>query len=85
MGRVPQPKRKRERKTYTVIAQWMGHDAWHVTVRELPFTWTVAFGLKELESRARERIALDLGVSRQDFDVTVEYPALRVERRADHR
>jgi predicted RNase H-like HicB family nuclease len=85
MGAQPQWKRKLERKTYTVVAQWMGHDAWHVTVRELPFTWTVAFGLNELESRARERIALDLGVSRQDFDVTVEYPALRLQRRADRR
>jgi hypothetical protein len=44
-------------------------EAWHLTVRELPATWTVAFRLDELEPRARQRIALDLGCEPQDFDV----------------
>ena len=83
MGAAPQP--RTARKTFTVVAQWIGHGAWHITVRELPFTWTVAFGAEEVESRARERIALDIGVSRRDFDMTVEYPALRLERRREDR
>jgi len=81
----PEPQSRRDRQTFTVVAQPMGQGAWHVTVRELPFTWTVAFGVEELEARARERIALDLGVSRRDFDVKLEYPALRLERRREDR
>jgi hypothetical protein len=58
-----------ERSTYTVLAEPMAPDAWHVTVRELPDTWTVAFSVDDLEARARERIALDLWCHPEDFDV----------------
>ena len=64
-----EPHRAAKRASYTVVAEPMGADAWHVTVRELPATWTVAFTRAGLESRARERIALDLGCHPSDFDV----------------
>ena len=59
------------RRVFTVLSEPMGGDAWHVTVAELPATWTVAFTFAEIERRARERIAIDLGVSRFDFDLTL--------------
>lgn len=57
--------------TYTIVAERIGDEAWHLTVRELPDTWTVAFARDDLERRGRERIALDLGVHPSDFDVRV--------------
>ena len=66
-----QPQRRLERARYTVVAEPMGRDAWHLTVRELPDTWTVAFARDELEKRARERIALDIGGHPEDFDVHI--------------
>ncbi len=59
------------RESYTVVAEAIPRGAWHVTVLELPATWTVAFGRDEVDRRARERIALDLGCHPSDFDVEV--------------
>ena len=67
----PQPERWPEREHYTVVAEPMGSDAWHVTVRELPATWTVAFASADLEDRSRERIALDVGCHPLDFDIRI--------------
>jgi len=67
MPSEPQP--RSERASYTVVAEWVAGDAWHITVRELPATWTVAFSHEDLEPRSRERIALDLGCHPDDFDV----------------
>ncbi len=53
------------------MVEQISRDAWHVTVRELPATWTVAFSLDDIEARSRERIALDLGLHPADFDVEV--------------
>jgi hypothetical protein len=61
----------RERATYTVQVERIDDAAWHLTVRELPETWTVAFGRDELEPRARERIALDLDCHPSDFDLRI--------------
>ena len=66
-----QPEPRPERASYTVVAEPMAPDAWHLTVRELPATWTVAFSRDDLEHRARERIALDLGCHPGDFDVRI--------------
>jgi hypothetical protein len=66
-----QPVPRTERLSYTVVAEPMAADAWHVTVRELPATWTVAFSREDLEGRARERIALDCGCHPDDFDVRI--------------
>ena len=63
------PLPREARATYTVMAEPMGADAWHITVRELPDTWTVAFRRDDFEARSRERIALDLGCHPEDFDV----------------
>jgi hypothetical protein len=68
---APEAQRRTERARYTVVAEPMGRNAWHITVRELPDTWTVAFARTELEKRARERIALDIGGHTSDFDVHV--------------
>ena len=54
-----------------MLAERIAPDAWHLSVRELPATWTVAFSLDELEARGRERIALDLGCHPDDFDIRV--------------
>lgn len=59
------------RQSYTVIAEAIPRGAWHLTVVELPATWTVAFGREEVDRRARERIALDLGCHPRDFDIEV--------------
>jgi hypothetical protein len=56
------------RRRYTLVAEPVA-GAFHITVRELPRTWTVAFGRDQLEQRGRERIALDLGCHPSDFDV----------------
>jgi hypothetical protein len=66
-----EPQQRSERAAYTVIAERMAAEAWHITVRELPATWTVAFARADLEQRSRERIALDLGCHPADFDVRV--------------
>jgi hypothetical protein len=68
---LPEPQPGSERAVYTVLAEQMGPEAWHLTVRELPATWTVAFGRDDIEPRARERIALDLGTHPSNFDVRV--------------
>jgi predicted RNase H-like HicB family nuclease len=60
-----------DRQHYTVVAERIDGDAWHVTIRELPRTWTVAFTLDEIEWRARQRIAYDLWIDPSGFDVTV--------------
>jgi hypothetical protein len=65
----PEPHEPNARATYTVVAERIAVDAWHVTVRELPATWTVAFSRGDLEQRSRERIALDLECHPQDFDI----------------
>lgn len=60
------------RQRYTVLGKLVGADIWHLTVRELPGTWTVAFSTSDIERRARLRIALDERRWPTDFDVTVE-------------
>ena len=67
----PEPERWPERANYTVVAEPMGSDAWHLTVHELPATWTVAFAWADLEDRSRERIALDVGCHPDDFDIRI--------------
>jgi hypothetical protein len=74
---------RQARARYTVVAEPITLRAVHLRVRELPDTWTVAFDRDEVEERARYRIALDLGCHPSDFDVTVEFPAVDLERRAD--
>jgi hypothetical protein len=64
-----QQQRPPERAVYTVVAEPLAPDAWHITVRELPTTWTVAFARSDLDARSRERIALDLGCHPHDFDI----------------
>jgi hypothetical protein len=83
MGVERRPEAGRDR--FTVVAEEVAAEAWHLTVRELPDTWTVAFSLDELEHRARQRIALDLGCDPGDFDIVVEPQALFLERRAHRR
>ena len=63
----------RGRPLYRVVAEPVGGSAWHLTVVELPATWTVAFDRSEVESRARRRIAIDLGVHSDDFDVAITW------------
>ncbi len=58
---------------YTVDAEPVA-IAWHLTVRELPLTWTVAFSPGAIEDRARMRIALDLGVDPLSFGLMVVRP-----------
>lgn len=70
----PEPQVPNGRPTYTVVAERIAVDAWHVTVRELPATWTVAFAQGDLEQRSRERIALDLECHPQDFDIRLLEP-----------
>ncbi len=82
------PERQPElaRAHFTVVAEPIGGDAWHLTVKELPETWTVAFSIDELEDRARQRIALDRGIATGDFDMTVvRGTPLFLERRANQR
>jgi hypothetical protein len=80
--RLPEPRRDR----FTVLAEAIETDVWHITVLELPATWTVAFSLDELESRARTRIALDLDCQPDDFDVVVQRTtSLFLERRSYRR
>jgi hypothetical protein len=82
-GVHPQPNAKRAH--FTLALEPVG-DSWHVTVRELPRTWTVAFSTEEIEDRARNRISLDTGLDTRDFDVTFDpYPRPFIERRAGHR
>jgi hypothetical protein len=73
------------RARYTILVEQVGPSAFHLTVRELPETWTVAFDRDEIEQRARQRIALDLRCHPTDFDIALELPALFIERRADRR
>jgi hypothetical protein len=56
---------------FTAVAAPVTDDAWHITVRELPHVWTVAFSRAEIVGRARQRIARDLGISPADFHLTV--------------
>lgn len=88
IGAVMAPERQPElaRDHFTVVAEPLGRDAWHLTVKELPDTWTVAFSIDELEDRARQRIALDQGTATGDFDLTVvRVMPLFIERRANRR
>lgn len=66
-----EPSAQDDRDNYSIVAERIAPDAWHLTVRELPRTWTVAFGRAELEPRARERIALDTGCHPRDFDIRI--------------
>ena len=59
---------------FTVRAKPVGAGYWHLTVDELPATWTVAFERSDVEARARARIALDLGLHRDDFDIAIIWP-----------
>lgn len=82
----PERRPQAQRDHFTVMAESIGDDAWHLTVRELPATWTVAFATDELEGRARQRIALDLGVEPTEFDLSIVHGSgLFLERRATHR
>jgi hypothetical protein len=69
MAFEPAPRDRPDRVRYTVVAEAMAPDAWHITVRELPATWTVAFTPNDLDARSRERIALDLNCQPDDFDI----------------
>jgi predicted RNase H-like HicB family nuclease len=64
-----QPERQPRRRTFTVDVELVEPGAWHVAVRELPDTWTVAFDPRDIERRARQRIALDTGLEPDEFDV----------------
>ena len=68
---MPAAQPRNERASYTVHAEQLATDAWHLTVRELPATWTVVFARADIEQRSRERIALDLGLHPADIDVRV--------------
>jgi hypothetical protein len=71
---------------YTLDVFSVGQGAWHIEVRELPQTWTVAFELAEIEQRARQRISLDTGLEPDEFDVTIHRRGdLMVERRSHRR
>jgi hypothetical protein len=61
------------RVSYTVTAEPIALGAWHITVRELPETWTVAFERRDIESRIRRQIARDVGAEPDAFDVRIEY------------
>ena len=57
------PRRQQQSvRRYTVLVEQVAKDAWHLTVSELPATWTVAFSREEIERKARDRIALDVGI-----------------------
>ncbi|HVL54465.1 MAG TPA: hypothetical protein VM344_09425 [Vitreimonas sp.] len=71
MPAQPRVDGENSRDQYTVVAEPIEAGAWHVTVRELSATWTVAFDRDELEGRARERIALDLRCHPTDFDIRI--------------
>jgi hypothetical protein len=58
---------------FNVVAEQVAPEAWHLTVRELPSTWTVAFARRDIERRARERIALDLGIEPSEMDVVIHH------------
>jgi hypothetical protein len=84
----PQQSSEPRPERFTVTAEVIDADveAWHLTVHELPDSWTVAFSRAELETAARRRIALDLGCSRDDFDIAIEtHGELYLERRASRR
>ncbi len=71
---------------FTLIAEPVADDAWHLSVVELPATWTVAFGRDDIERAARFRIGLDLGIDPTDVEVTVHHRRwLQIERRSHHR
>jgi hypothetical protein len=65
------PRSRTGRQRYTVLAEPIESAAWHLTVRELPETWTVAFTEDEIDARARQRIAFDLALDPSDVDVSV--------------
>ena len=77
----------RQRSRYTVDALRVGPDAWHVSVRELPNLWTVAFtDIHPIDRRVKALIADELGSSRDAIELVVvlegeserEYPRPRV-------
>ena len=70
---------------FTILVEAVGADAWHLTVRELPETWTVAFDVDDIEARARQRIALDTGLDPSAVEIDIEASGLFVERRANRR
>jgi predicted RNase H-like HicB family nuclease len=72
-------------RAFRVVAEAVDDGAWHVTVPELPGTWTVAFALDDIAPRARQRIALDTGLDPEAVDVEIVPTALFIERRATHR
>jgi hypothetical protein len=64
----------------------VAEHGWHLTVRELPGTWTVAFTREEIERRARMRIAVDTGLDLDGFEIAIEPPErLFLERRQNRR
>jgi hypothetical protein len=75
-----------ERARFTVAVESVAEHGWHLTVIELPGTWTVAFAREEIEERVRTRIALDTGLDPHAFDIAIEPPErLFLERRATRR
>ena len=60
-----------ERARFTVEATQVTSFAWHLTVRGLPDTWTVAFDDQDFEQKIRTRIATDLEMDRDAFDVSI--------------
>ena len=84
MPPIAQPRPRAAR--FTVVVESVAADAWHLTVQELPETWTVAFSADALEANARDRIALDTGLDPSDFEITlVPVGSLFLERRANRR
>jgi hypothetical protein len=71
------PARRSSVPRFNVVAEPVATEAWHLTVRELPSTWTVAFARGDIERRARERIALDLGIEPAEMDIVIHHLAPR--------
>jgi hypothetical protein len=83
---MPEFEARDPRRRFTVAVDSIAPGAWHVSVLELPATWTVAFAADDIENRVRERIALDTGLNPSEVEIVlVPAPALFVERRATWR
>ncbi|MFL5680334.1 MAG: hypothetical protein ACJ77B_07015 [Chloroflexota bacterium] len=83
---MPESEAREHRHRFTVAVDSLSPGAWHVSVLELPATWTVAFAADDIEKRVVERIALDTGLDPAEVEIVlIPAPALFVERRANWR